>query len=100
MKMTSLDGIALCKPYKHEGLKAEVKSGFASVSQKTGVVPLEAIVPGKVRDTMFMKGQTIYVLEEDLVTAAWGKAVRRVEGQEESFIIVPEKSIIAVSDLE
>jgi hypothetical protein len=67
----SLNNKLLCEPYQGgKNIRAEVKSGFASVAQKNSLVPLKLLADAEFsRDGkahQLPKGATLYFMEEVL----------------------------------
>ncbi len=95
--LMSLNDFLIVEPYKQgQGLKAEVKNGFAFVKQKMELVPLKLLVEAKLTDGSYIPaGSSIYVQEEYLTTHEWAKKVKKAESAlgSQEFIIVELKYI-------
>lgn len=85
----SFNNKIVVEAYQKEALKAEVKSGFAHLSQKLNVKGLRVLMDAKLTDgTVIYKGATAYIMEELLQTQQF--ATKRLESPavEGTFIIV------------
>jgi hypothetical protein len=70
-------------------IKAIEKSGFAFMQQKEGIVALETVVDTMLPDgSCLMAGSKIYVKEELLFTAPWGKKTYTSPVIKEKFLII------------
>lgn len=98
--MVSINKI-ITVPYKHSGkLKTQVKSGFATVSQKSTLVKLEVLFDAQVLvgDSVqkVNKGQFVYLSEEILHSAVWAKQIMTTEGFNSEFIVIDPVYVIGV----
>lgn len=89
----SVNNRLIVEPYVKEGLKPEVKSGFAMVSQKVTVKGLKLLVEAHIRESSEISralpvGSTIYIREELLHTQPWALKRYEAEGVEGPFMIV------------
>lgn len=88
-------GVFCSKPFEVKHLKTKVKSGFATVEQKSELVALELIMNCSFTDRfnglMVPIGHKILV-KADGYAQSWARQVLEYEGQE--FIIVPEDAVI------
>lgn len=68
----SLNNRIIVETYKKEGLRAEIKNGFALLAQKITHKGLKVLVDAKLADGTFItKGSMAYFREETLHTAQW-----------------------------
>ena len=104
--MISINGKLLLEPYVSSGaIKAEIKSGFATVKQKSTLIGLKALHPSKWIDKngharSVNRGDTVFLKEEDLHTQAFAKTVFNLDSDQEKFIIVDANSAISISRAE
>lgn len=65
--------------------------GFATVKQKTKLVPLELVVDALIvtdRSEMTLKkGSKVYFKEETLATQQWSRQVYEIDGKSEKFVL-------------
>ena len=81
-----------------QGLKAEVKSGFAMVSQKKAVIGLTLLVDANLSSGKTLnKGSIVYFNEETLVDPNSGaKSVKKSDFIEGEFIVMDFRHAVAV----
>jgi hypothetical protein len=99
--MISINSKLILEPYKGKGkAEAEVKSGFASIKQKSTLVGLKLLADGRVtigKDMVDVKkGQVVFFPEEVLHIHDWSKKTYNLEGGEERFIIAEAVHAVAV----
>lgn len=88
-EVTSLNNKLIVEAYKKEGLRAEVKSGFAHLSQKISSKGLKLLANAKLTDgTIIKKGSTVYIREELLHTQAWATKSMESEAIEGTFLVI------------
>jgi len=94
----SLNDTFIVAPYQQgQGLKSNVKSGFAYIAQKQNLEPLKLLVDAKIDGQWVVAGSTIYVSEEVLTTMDWAKRIKTsplTNGQE--FIIIEKRYVSAI----
>ena len=98
---TSYNDQIITEVYKQgQGLKTEIRGGFAFVSQKTQLAGLRVLVDAKLNDGSFIcKGSTIFVAEDELSTMAWAKTPKTAETLDtKEFIVVPLRNVVFVDD--
>lgn len=83
----------IVEPYKTDrSLRAEVKSGFATISQKVKVIGLKLLCDAQITTNnsynTLPKGATIYVREEVLHNQQFAKTLLESDGIEGQFMIV------------
>ena len=98
--MISLNKLIL-EPYTGKGkIEAEVKSGFASVKQKTNLVGLKVLSDAKIfigNNAIDIKyGQVVYFKEEILHNNDWAKQTYKSDFIENAFIIAESNSVILI----
>lgn len=91
----------LVEPYKGSGKpEAEVKSGFATVKQRSSLVGLklmaDAIVSQGSCTAEIKKGAVIYFKETDLSTMPWTKTRMTCDAIEGEFLIADYTSVVAI----
>lgn len=95
----SLNDFLLVSAYQPgQGLKQEIKNGFAYTKQRIDIVGLALIIDAKLKDGTFIPaGSTIYVDEELLTTSPWAKKIKRCEalGNQE-FIVLEARNAIFI----
>jgi hypothetical protein len=97
--MKSINGLVICKPYQGtRKLESQVKSGFATVKQKTSVIGLETLVSFSFPELEVPKGSTIYVSEEILFGQYGMNKVMECSDIEGPFIIVNLSHILFIKD--
>lgn len=85
---TSINNRIVVEAYKKEALRAEVKSGFAHLSQKTTSKGLKVLIDAKLSDgTLIKAGSTAYFREEVLHTAPWATKAMESAAVTGSFLI-------------
>lgn len=103
--MKSINNKLLLEPYVSDGaIKASVNKGFATVKQKSTLVPLRVIATGYLyhRNGDVLQqvnpGDLVFFKEEDLHTQSWAKTTFDAEGIKEKFIIADSSLAIMVKD--
>lgn len=94
--MISLNDTLVLEPYQQgQGLKEEVRSGFAFVKQKNELFGLKVLVEAKLSDGSFVPANSIaYISEELLSTQQWAKNIKTCAGlSEKKFILVELKYV-------
>lgn len=95
----SINNRFIVETYQKEGLRAEVKNGFAMISQKMRVKGLKLLVETHVRDgrgetlMVLPKGSLIYIREEYLHGQPWAKQVFESDAVEAPFLIVDQNYV-------
>jgi hypothetical protein len=100
---TSQNDLIIMEPYKQgQGIKTEVKSGFAFAVQKTSLVGLTVLMDAKLSDGSFVPKRTkAYLREDELSTFPWAKDIKTSEAlDKQEFIIVPLRNIVFFDDLD
>jgi hypothetical protein len=94
----SVNNILILEPYQQgQGLKEEVRNGFAYVKQKTQVVGLKLLAEARLEDGNYLPvGSTVYISEELLTTQPWAKNVRNSPGLGKPFIVVEMKFVTMI----
>lgn len=93
----SLNGLLIVAPYdRGQGVKVEVKSGFATVAQKNDVVGLKLLVAVNLNGKTYPAGSTVFFREDDLASKPWAKEIRKVIGEQESFLIIDSKFALMI----
>lgn len=99
--MISLNNLLILKPYvQGQGLKKEIKNGFAMIQQKTSLEGLEVLVDAKVDGTVIPAGSIAYIPEDMLSTKEWAKQVRKAAALEQEFIIVESRYVTFIDTKE
>lgn len=101
--MMSIRNKLFLEPYKGERkIEASVKSGFATVKQRSSliglklVVPAQVIVSGNVVETL-SAGSVAYFEESVLSAAPWAKHTYKAEGlTDKEFIMADYTQAVAV----
>lgn len=103
----ALNGNLILKPYnKTRELKTtQAATGFAMVSNKVGVEPLELLVDtiipmGHNVERLVQKGSKIYFKEETLFTQKWSKAVFESDEFEDGFIVGHIKDVLFIEEID
>jgi hypothetical protein len=86
-----LNGNIVTLPFKDMSVKTEVKSGFATIVQKTHLSTLQVVVGNK--DGSIPIGSVVY-MAPDAFKSHWAKQIFLFENKE--VIIVPENQVIMV----
>lgn len=85
---SSLNNKIVVEAYKKEGLRAEVKSGFAHLSQKVSSKGLKVLLDARLNDgTVIPKGSMAYFREEMLHTAPWATKSLESDAVEGAFLV-------------
>lgn len=98
LNMFSLNDILVLEPYQHgQGLKEEIRSGFAFVKQKSELFGLKVLTEAKLSDGSYIPaGSIAYISEELLSTQQWAKNVKTCAALTEKFILVELKYVSMV----
>ncbi len=91
----------LVEPYTGNGKpEAEVKSGFATVKQRSSLVGLkllaDAVVTHGSVTTTYAKGSVAYFKETDLATIHWTKTRMTCDAIEGEFVIAEYSNVVAI----
>jgi hypothetical protein len=102
MNQFSLNNRFIVEAYQKEGLKSEVKNGFATIQQKVALKGLKVLVEGRVvhglSSYIIPKGSTVYVKEERLHSPTGpANKVLSCEAVGQPFIIVDLNDVEFVS---
>jgi hypothetical protein len=92
----SFNDTLILEPYQQgQGLKEEVRSGFAFVKQKSELFGLKVLVEAKLSDgTYIPAGSTAYISEELLSSQQWAKNAKTCAALgEQKFILVEMKYV-------
>lgn len=98
----SLNDTFITEVYKQgQGLRAEIKNGFASVAQKSHLHGLKLLVDAKLTDGKTVPaGSVIYVAEDILSTQEWAKRIKKADFlEEQEFIMIQKQHVAAIDDL-
>jgi hypothetical protein len=102
--MLSLNNKVVLEAYQQgQGLKADIKSGFAMVAQKKNIIPLKVLIGVVLSDgTRIEAGTKAYLSEEELSTQPWAKQVKQIPDilGDTPCILVDSKNIIFFSEEE
>ena len=100
--MLSLNNKIILEAYEQgQGLKADVKSGFAMVAQKKNIIPLKVLLTTVLSDgTRIEAGSKAYLSEEELSTQAWAKQMKQIPDLlgDTPCILVDSKNVIFFSE--
>lgn len=99
MRYSINDQLILSKYDHGQGLKTNVKSGFATTQQKTNLVSLELLVDAMLNNGNVVKaGSKVYFVEEFLYTDQVAKRVRSggIVGGE--FVVLDLKNAVAIEE--
>ena len=97
-KPTSFNNKLILEAYTHSGIKAEVKSGWASVSQKAHLKGLKVLFEAHLSDgTVIPRGSMAFIKEELLSTQPWAKNKLKSDTIPEEFILVTMNEIEYIS---
>lgn len=95
--MKTENGYLMLKPYEgSRKLETEIKSGFATIKQKTSLVGLELLADAKSVNGNYKKGQIMFFIEETLFTDKWSKKIFTCEGIEDGFVLGPISDVVLV----
>lgn len=88
--MTSVNNKIILRPYVNtEGLKKEIRNGFAMVQQKSTIKGLKVLMDSRTEKCgLVEKGMIAYLSEELLCTQPWAKKVMSSDAVDGPFIIV------------
>ena len=99
MKITSLNGLFILKPYQQgQGIRTEMRGGLALPGQKLNLVALPILVNAKLDSKEVKQGSLAYIPEDILMTSEWAKKLRKAEGIEGEFIVVESRYIYAIGE--
>lgn len=101
--MISLNDTFLVEPYEQgQGLKGNIKSGFAYIAQKQNLIGLKLVIDAKLSDGSVVKaGSKIYIAEDLLTTQEWAKKNKTADFTEgKEFVIVEKRFVTAVERFE
>jgi len=88
MVTMSHNGKLILEAYEQTGLKTQIKSGWATVSQKNELVGLKVLVNALLPDGIeIVAGSLAYIKEESLSTQPWAKARYKTKDSLGEFII-------------
>lgn len=88
-RVTSLNNRIIVEAYEKVSLRAEVKNGFAHLSQKVTVKGLRVLMDAKLTDgTIIEKDSIVYIPEELLQTQAFASKRLESDAVQGAFIIV------------
>lgn len=97
----SFNGKLILEVYKQAELKAEIKSGWATLSQKACLKGLKTLVEAKLADgSIIPAGSVVYIKEETLHTAPWAKIRLKNETLPSEFILANINEVEYVEILE
>jgi hypothetical protein len=99
MNLVSVNDFVITEPYTGEKkLEANVKSGFAYVSQKNSLVGLKVLFDAKLKDGSTIKqGQKIFIKEEILYKQKWATDTFTIKDSKISnFVVVELKDVVAI----
>lgn len=86
---SSFNNKLILEAYSQTEVKAEIRSGWATVSQKNNLKGLRVLVQATLNDGTFVPaGSTAYIKEEYLHTQPWAKNKLKCETLPGEFIIV------------
>lgn len=99
--MISVNNKLMLTPYTGVNkIEASVKSGFATIKQKSSLIGLTLVADGMVSTGKEMKlvakGQVVYFSEEVLHASDWAKKTFKIDGSEDSFILAEASYVVAV----
>jgi hypothetical protein len=99
--MISVNNKLILEPYAgSKKIEGVIKSGFATIKQKSTLVGLKLKADGVVtigKDQMTVKkGQTVYYLEEVLHAVDWSTKIYNLDGFEDKFILGEAHQAVAV----
>ena len=99
--MISVNNKLVLEPYTgSKKIEATVKSGFATIKQKSTLVGLVLKADGKVaigKEQMDVKkGQKVYFLEETLHANDWSTKIYNLDGSDDKFILGESHQAVAV----
>jgi hypothetical protein len=78
----------ILEAYIHTDMKAEIRSGWASVSQKNSLKGLKLLVQSITNGVVYPAGSTAYIKEELLHSQPWAKNKLKSDTLSGEFIIV------------
>jgi hypothetical protein len=99
---TSQNDTLILEAYKQgQGIKTEVKSGFAFVTQKSQLIGLTVLMDAKLSDGSFVPKGTVAYIPEDHMAMPWAKNVKTAAPlDKQEFLIVPLREIVFFDDLD
>lgn len=99
MKNKTINGRIMAEPYKGQRkIESQVKSGFASVKQKSTVVALKVLADAHIGDQIVTTGSFVHVLEEVLfhkLTTQKPFESKDVEGE---FVFIDFNDVLFISE--
>lgn len=88
-KSSSFNGKIILEAYTHTEVKADIRSGWATINQKTSLKGLTVLIQAILSDgTIIPSGSTAYIKEELLHTQPWAKNKLKSDTLSKEFIIV------------
>lgn len=91
---TSFNGKLILEAYIHTEVKAEIRSGWATASQKNNLKGLKVLVQADFPDgTSVPAGSTAYLKEEYLHSQIWAKNKLKCDTIPGEFIVVSMNDI-------
>jgi len=93
----SFNGKLILEAYKHTEVKAEIRSGWATTSQKNSLKGLKVLVDACIQDKVILAGSTAYIKEELLHTQPWSKNKLKCDTLPGEFILVNINEVEFVS---
>lgn len=89
----------ILETYKKEALRSDVKNGFASISQKSGLKGLTVLMDARLRNgTLVPAGSKAYIREENLHTQPWANKPLECDTLKVPFIVVDMTYVEFISD--
>lgn len=89
MNKFSVNNRLVVEAYKKEGLKSDVKNGFATIAQKVSVKGLTVLMDAKLADgTLVPRGSVAYIKEETLHNQQWAQKALEADTIGVPFLIV------------
>lgn len=100
LKIFSVNDLFVVEPYQQgQGLKADIRNGFAFVQQKSELAGLKTLAEARMSDGSYIPaGSTVYIAEDLLTTAQWAKNVRKCSAFGDKQFIVVELKYITMID--
>lgn len=99
MKITSLNGLFILKPYQQgQGIRTEMRGGLALPGQKLNLVALPLLANVKLDGKEIKQGSVAYIPEDLLMTSEWAKKIRKADGIEGEFIVVENRYVYAIGE--
>jgi hypothetical protein len=100
--MISVNNKLMLEPYTgSKKIESTVKSGFATIKQKSTLVGLKLVADGKIplgREAFLevKKGQTVYYSEEILHASDWSTKTYNLQGSTDQFILGEALHVVGV----